>query len=98
MADYGRLMRLTGYQKFLPRENETALKINISWHHFYPMLHDTVAARGVISTLLDDGYAAGELYGCHNSTVVVDARRGEVANKHKQVMVDKYGFSQYPSV
>jgi hypothetical protein len=46
----------------------------------------------VISTLLDDGYAAGKLYGCHNRTVVLDARHGEVANKHKQVVVDKYGL------
>jgi hypothetical protein len=44
IADYGPLMRLTD-QKFLPRENETALKINISRHNFYPILHDTVAAR-----------------------------------------------------
>jgi hypothetical protein len=36
IEDYGRLMRLACYQKFLPRDKETALKINISWQHFYP--------------------------------------------------------------
>lgn len=91
--DYRRLMRLADYQKFLPKQNETALKINISWHYFYPACSTTPwQLDGVISTLLEDGYDRKRLYGCHNRTVVVSARRGEVANKHKQVVVDKYGL------
>lgn len=93
IADYGRLMRLAGYQQFLPRENQTALKINISWQHFYPACSTTPwQLDGVISTLLADGYSKDKLYGCHNRTVVVDAKIGEVANKHKQVVVGKYGL------
>ena len=43
--DYKRLMRLADYQNFLPQDNETALKINISWHYFYPgLFHHAVAA------------------------------------------------------
>ena len=91
--DYKRLMRLASYQEFLPRDRQTALKINISWHYFYPACSTTPwQLDGVISTLLEDGYCKDQLYACHNRTVVVSARRGEVANKHKQVVVDKYGL------
>lgn len=91
--DYKRLMRLAEYQRFLPKENETALKINISWHYFYPACSTTPwQLDGVISTLLENGYCKETLYGCHNRTVVVSAKRGELANKHKQVVVDKHGL------
>ena len=90
--DYGRLMRLACYQRCLPRDLETALKINISWQHFYPACSTTPwQLDGVISTLLEDGYPKDKLYGCHNRTVVVDSKLGEIANKHTQV-VDKYGL------
>ena len=55
--DYKRLMRLADYQQFLPRDNETALKINISWQYFYPACSTTPwQLDGVIATLLEDGY------------------------------------------
>ncbi len=93
IADYGRLMRLACYQRFLPRDREIALKINVSWQHFYPACSTTPwQLDGVISTLLEDGYPKEKIYGCHNRTVVVDAREGEVANKQKQVVVGKYGL------
>jgi len=91
--DYKRLMRLAEYQQFLPKDYETALKINISWHYFYPACSTTPwQLEGVIATLLEDGYRKEKLFGCQNRTVVVSARRGELANKHKQVLVDKYGL------
>ncbi len=91
--DYKRLMRLGNYQQFLPKDKETALKINITWHYFYPACSTTPwQLDGVISTLLEDGYSKEKLYGCHNRTVVVSARRGEIANKHKPVVVDKHGL------
>ncbi len=91
--DYKRLMRLADYRQFVPPENETALKINISWQYFYPACSTTPwQLDGVIATLLEDGYCREKIFGCHNRTVVVSARRGELANKHKQVVVDKYGL------
>lgn len=93
VEDYKRLMRLANYENFLPRDKQIALKINISWHYFYPACSTTPwQLDGVISTLLEDGYRKDQLYGCHNRTVVVSAKRGEVANKHKPVVVDKYGL------
>ncbi len=91
--DYKRLMRLADYQQFLPHDKETALKINISSNYFYPACSTTPwQLDGVIATMLEDGYCKEKLYGCHNRTVVVSARRGELANKHKQVVVGKYGL------
>lgn len=91
--DYKRLMRMADYSSFLSPENETALKINVSWHYFYPACSTTPwQLDGVIATLLEDGYSKDKLYGAHNRTVVVNARRGEIANKHRQVLVDKYGL------
>jgi len=86
LDDYKSLMRLACYQRFLTKDKQTALKINISWHYFYPACSTTPwQLDGVIGTLLEDGYPRENLYGCHNRTVVVSARRGEVANKHKLV-------------
>jgi len=93
LEDYSRLMHLANYQQFLPKGKETALKTNISWEYFYPACSTTPwQLDGVISTLLSDGYSKDKLYGCNNRTVVVDAKRGEVANKLKQVIVDKFGL------
>lgn len=93
VEDYKRLMRMSEFRGFLPRDKETALKINISWHYFYPACSTTPwQLDGVIGALLEDGYPKDRIYGCHNRTVVVSARRGEVANKQKQVVVDKYGL------
>jgi membrane-associated phospholipid phosphatase len=65
----------------------------VSWHYFYPACSTTPwQLDGVISTLLEDGYSRESLYGCHNRTVVVSAKRGELANKQKQVVVGKYGL------
>ena len=36
LQDYHRLLNLAGYQAVLPKDRETALKINISWHFFFP--------------------------------------------------------------
>jgi len=91
--DYKRLMRLADYQQFLPHDKETALKINISSNYFYPACSTTPwQLDGVIAALLEDGYSKEKLYGCHNRTVVVSARRGELTNKQKQVVVGKYGL------
>lgn len=92
LEDYGRLMRMADYERYLPKDKDTALKINISWHHFYPACSTTPwQLEGVIKTLLDDGYKSDLIHGCHNRTVVVSAKKGEVANKHKGV-IEKYGL------
>lgn len=92
LEDIARVMHLADYQNYLPKEHEIALKINISWHFFYPACSTTPwQLEGVIKTLIEDSYSPDKLYACHNRTVVVSARRGERNNKHLQV-VQKYGL------
>jgi len=92
LADIHRLMNLAGYQQHLPKDKDTALKINISWHYFFPACSTTPwQLEGVIRSMLQDGYKRELLHGCHNRTVVVSARRGEIANKHRFV-IERYGL------
>ncbi len=90
LDDIGRAMRLAEYAHALPSDVETILKINISWHHYYPACSTTPwQLEGVIRTLQQDGYQ--KILPAQNRTVVVDSHEGEVENKHKAVL-DKYGL------
>jgi uncharacterized protein (DUF362 family) len=87
LEDYHRLMNLAGYQQVLPKDVETALKINISWHFFYPACSTLPwQLEGVIRAMLRDGYDAKRLHACHNRTVVIDAHLGERENKQLNVV------------
>lgn len=87
LADYHRLMNLAGYQEVLPKDKDTALKINISWHFFYPGSSTTPwQLEGVIRALKKDGYKPELIHACHNRTVVIDAHLGERENKQINVI------------
>lgn len=90
--DYYRLLHLADYEHHLDRSADTALKVNISWHFFFPG-SSTVPwqLEGVIRTLQKDGFASDKIHACHNRTVVIDAHLGERENKQVQV-VEKYGL------
>lgn len=86
LEDYHRLMNLAGYQDHIDRNVDTALKINISWHFFYPGSSTTPwQLDGVIRAMKRDGYNPDLIHGCHNRTVVIDARLGERENKQAPV-------------
>ncbi|MBK9128765.1 MAG: DUF362 domain-containing protein [Phycisphaerales bacterium] len=92
LRDYHELMNLAGYQDVIARDADTALKINISWHFFFPGSSTTPwQLEGVIRALLADGYDKDLLHACHNRTVVIDAHLGERENKQVNV-VEKYGL------
>lgn len=87
LQDYHRLLNLAGYQAVLPKTSETALKINISWHFFFPGSSTTPwQLDGVIRALKQDGYDPAKIHACHNRTVVIDARLGERENKQVNVI------------
>jgi uncharacterized protein (DUF362 family) len=92
LADYHRVMNLAGYQDVVDASVDTALKINISWHFFFPGSSTTPwQLDGVIRAMLKDGYRKDLLHGCHNRTVVIDARLGERENKQVNV-VEAHGL------
>jgi uncharacterized protein (DUF362 family) len=92
LSDTRRLMNLAGYQDVVDRDAETALKINISWHFFYPASSTTPwQLEGVIRALEADGYDPARVHACHNRTVVIDAHLGERENKQLPV-VEAHGL------
>jgi uncharacterized protein (DUF362 family) len=92
LEDYHRLMNLADYRSVLAPDLDTALKVNISWHFFYPGCSTTPwQLEGVIRAMKRDGYSPDLLHACHNRTVVIDARLGERENKQAQV-TDAHGL------
>ena len=85
-------MNLAGYQDVVAKDADTALKVNISWHFFFPGCSTTPwQLDGVIGAMKQDGYDPGLIHACHNRTVVIDARLGEFENKQVQV-VESHGL------
>jgi uncharacterized protein (DUF362 family) len=87
LADYHRVMNLAGYQDVVAKDADTGLKINISWHFFYPGSSTTPwQLEGVIRAMKQDGFSPELIHGCHNRTVVIDAHLGERENKQLDVI------------
>lgn len=90
--DYHELMNLAGYQDVIAKDADTGLKINISWHFFYPSSSTTPwQLDSVIRSMLADGYSRDLIHGCHNRTVVIDAHLGERENKQINV-IEEHGL------
>ncbi|MBE3132894.1 MAG: DUF362 domain-containing protein, partial [Acidobacteria bacterium] len=86
LGDYHELMNLAGYQGVVARDADTALKVNISWHFFFPGSSTPPwQLEGVIRAMKQDGYDPGLIHACHNRTVVIDAHLGERENKQLNV-------------
>jgi uncharacterized protein (DUF362 family) len=92
LADYHELMNLAGYQDVVAKDVDTALKVNISWHFFYPGASTTPwQLEGVVRAMKQDGYDPNLMHACHNRTVVIDAHFGERENKQINV-VEAHGL------
>jgi uncharacterized protein (DUF362 family) len=87
LADVHELLNLAGYQQHLDKTVDTALKVNISWHFFYPGSSTTPwQLEGVIRAMKRDGFDPALIHACHNRTVVIDAHLGERENKQIDVV------------
>ena len=85
--DYHELLNLAGYRQVVDPSVDTALKVNISWHFFFPGSSTTPwQLDGVIRGMKQDGYDPALLHACHNRTVVIDAHLGERENKQLPVV------------
>jgi uncharacterized protein (DUF362 family) len=90
--DYHRLLNLANYQDVIAKDTDTALKVNISWHFFFPGSSTTPwQLDGVIRAMKKDGYSPALIHACHNRTVVIDAHLGERENKQLPV-VEAHGL------
>jgi uncharacterized protein (DUF362 family) len=92
LADYHEVMNLADYRQVIARDADTALKVNISWHFFFPGSSTTPwQLEGVIRAMKRDGYDPSLIHACHNRTVVIDAHLGERENKQINV-VEAHGL------
>jgi uncharacterized protein (DUF362 family) len=92
LDDYHALMNLGRYQEVVAKDADTALKVNISWHFFFPGSSTTPwQLDGVIRAMKADGYDPSLIHACHNRTVVIDAHLGERENKQLNV-VEAHGL------
>ena len=90
--DYGQLMQMAGYTGYLDKSKKTHIKINISWHVWYPACSTTPwQLEGVLQRLLEDDFPIESIMLTQNRTVVVDDRVGEINNGHATV-AEKYGL------
>ena len=96
VADYGRLLRLAEYDRWLPRESELLLKLNLSWTKYFPACSTQPwQLEGVVQTLLADGYRRERLHPVENKTVVTNPRKGAVENRWLPIL-DRYGLPFIP--
>ena len=92
VGDYGRLMRLVSYTDTIVPGNETALNIDLSWHHFFPGSSATPwQLDGVLNTLIEDGFTSEQLYACCATKSGISTLKGEVLNRYVPV-IERYGI------
>ena len=94
IEDYGRLMKLAEFERFLPKENKTILKLNLSWTLFYPACSTPPwQLEGVLKTLRESGYK--DIVAVENQTVVTHPWKGAYYNKWLPIL-KKYGVEFQP--
>jgi len=97
---YRKIMNFAEYQKFISRDIDTLIKLNLSWTKYFPACSsEPWQVEGVIKTLLEDGFSAEKLWPVENKTVVTDPVKGARNNKWMSVL-KKYGldFTPLPDV
>lgn len=98
--DYKKLMQLAEYEKFISREIETLIKLNLSWTKYFPACSSQPwQVEGVIKTMVDDGFTKEKLLPIENKTVVTNPIKGAKNNRWMPVL-EKYGlgFTPLPEV
>ncbi len=90
------LMGLADYQRFLPKDRDTLIKLNLSWTKYFPSCSSQPwQVEGVVRTLLEDGYSREKLIPVENKTVVTNPTKGARNNKWLPVL-EKYGLEFVP--
>lgn len=90
IEDCAKLMSLADYETHLPKDKDTILKINISWHYFFPACSTTPwQLDGVTQAMKNAGYK--NLVPAQNRTVVVDPKLG-AKNNHLDSVFNKHNL------
>ncbi|MEW6685329.1 MAG: DUF362 domain-containing protein [Candidatus Edwardsbacteria bacterium] len=100
LDDYAKLMHLAEYEKFIDKDKDTLLKLNLSWTKYFPACSSQPwQVEGIVKTLLRDGFLKEKLFPVENKTVVTEPVKGAINNKWL-VVLQKYGlpFVSLPEV
>jgi len=92
VRDVARLMDLADMRSELKPESTTLLKVNISWHVYYPGCSTSPwQLEGVIRGLFEAGYSKDRMFAAQNSTVVVDPHVG-IRNNKLEPVLERHGI------
>jgi len=100
LEDYQRLLHLLDYQKYISKEKDILIKLNLSWTKYFPSCSsEPWQLEGVVKTLIEDGFSRDKLFPVENKTVVTDPIKGAQNNRWFPVL-ERYGlkFSSLPEV
>jgi uncharacterized protein (DUF362 family) len=96
LTDYGRLMELAEWRRFLPPDRDTLIKLNLSWTKYFPACSsEPWQVEAVVKTLLDGGFPKDRLFPVENKTVVTDPVKGCRNNRWLPVL-EKSGLPFIP--
>jgi len=94
IEDYSKIMHLCDYQKHLPRDKTTIIKLNLSWSLYYPACSTQPwQLEGILKTLREDGYQ--DIVAMEHKTVVTDPLKGLKQNKWEKIL-QKYDVEFVP--
>lgn len=82
LEDYGRLMRMAGYQETIDSAADTIIKLNLSWTKYFPACSSQPwQLEGVLGALFQDGFQRDKIFPVENKTVVTEPHKGAVNNR-----------------
>jgi uncharacterized protein (DUF362 family) len=96
LDDYIRLLNLAELEKFIPKENETLIKLNLSWTKYFPSCSSQPwQVEGVVRALLESGFQKERLFPVENKTVVTHPVKGARNNLWASIL-ERYGLGFFP--
>ena len=96
LETYREIMHLAEYQKFVSKNTDTLIKLNLSWTKYFPACSSQPwQLEGVVKTLIEDGFSKQKLLPVENKTVVTNPAKGARNNKWLPVL-QKYGLNFTP--
>ena len=96
VEDYRKLLELVDYQSVIDKNQETLIKLNLSWTKYFPACSSQPwQVEGLVKTMVEDGYVPDKLLSVENKTVVTNPIQGAKNNLWMPVL-DKYGLSFTP--
>ncbi len=87
LEDYRELMHMAEYENFISKDNDTLIKLNLSWTKYFPSCSSQPwQLEGVVKTLLQDGYKKERLFPVENKTVVTNPVKGAKNNRWAPIL------------